>query len=141
MDALADRLLQGWRLPWSHPHRSVIGLGNYDVNVLMYALQEAGLKTKWVGMGVGMESVMGREVVGFLVNVVGKWRWPVLLRAVLEERRHWVAVVKGGDGVFYLVNSDKEEAEWIGSEGDAVGYLEGVREEGGHVLYVVRGED
>lgn len=109
------------------------------MNVLMYALQEAGLRTRWVGKGIGVESMMGRETVGFLVNVAGKWKWPVLLRTVLEERRHWVAVVKGGDEMFYLVNSGKEEAEWIGNEVEVVRYLEGVREERGHVLCVLRG--
>lgn len=50
-----------------------------------------------------------------------------------------MAVVKGGDEMFYLVNSDKEEAEWIGNEVEVVRYLEGVREERGHVLCALRG--
>lgn len=30
-----------------NPHRSLLGLGNYDVNVLIYALQQKGLTAIW----------------------------------------------------------------------------------------------
>ena len=30
-----------------NPHRSILGLGNYDVNVLMAALQQKDLETVW----------------------------------------------------------------------------------------------
>ena len=30
-----------------NPHRSMLGLGNYDVNVLMAALQQKNLETVW----------------------------------------------------------------------------------------------
>ena len=32
---------------WLNPHRSSLGLGNYDVNVIMMALQKKGFKTIW----------------------------------------------------------------------------------------------
>lgn len=32
---------------WINPHRSVLGLGNYDVNVVMTALQRRGLEAVW----------------------------------------------------------------------------------------------
>lgn len=136
MDALADRLVQGRRVPWRHPHRSVLGLGDYDVNVLMCALQEVGMRAEWVGEEVGVRVEEG--IVGFLVNVAAGWRWAGVLRRLLEERRHWMAVVRDGEAGFYLVNSDNEGAEWIGGEREVVEYLEGVREDGGHVLRVVR---
>ena len=33
--------------PWWNPHRSPLGLGNYDVNVIMTALQRRGFDTVW----------------------------------------------------------------------------------------------
>ena len=30
-----------------NPHKSALGLGNYDVNVIMMALQKRGLKALW----------------------------------------------------------------------------------------------
>ena len=32
---------------WVNPHKSMLGLGNYDVNVVMTALQNKGYETKW----------------------------------------------------------------------------------------------
>ncbi len=32
---------------WINPHKSVLGLGNYDVNVIMSALQTKGYEVKW----------------------------------------------------------------------------------------------
>ena len=32
---------------WFNPHKSALGLGNYDVNVVMTALQRRGYKTLW----------------------------------------------------------------------------------------------
>ncbi len=32
---------------WWNPHRSPLGLGNYDVNVMMYALQSKSYQTLW----------------------------------------------------------------------------------------------
>ena len=32
---------------WWNPHRSAIGLGNYDVNIIMSALQLKGYDTIW----------------------------------------------------------------------------------------------
>lgn len=32
---------------WINPHRSVLGLGNYDINVIIKALQLKGCDAKW----------------------------------------------------------------------------------------------
>lgn len=32
---------------WINPHKSFLGLGNYDINVIMKALQSKGLETVW----------------------------------------------------------------------------------------------
>ena len=32
---------------WFNPHKSALGLGNYDVNVIMMALQKTGYKAIW----------------------------------------------------------------------------------------------
>ncbi len=32
---------------WINPHKSALGLGNYDVNVIMAALQDKELEAKW----------------------------------------------------------------------------------------------
>ena len=32
---------------WINPHRSILGIGNYDINVIMVALQSHGYETVW----------------------------------------------------------------------------------------------
>lgn len=32
---------------WINPHRSILGLGNYDINVIMTALQRKGCDAVW----------------------------------------------------------------------------------------------
>lgn len=32
---------------WINPHKSILGLGNYDINVLMKALQSRGFDAIW----------------------------------------------------------------------------------------------
>ena len=45
-ESLASTTTAGCRC-FGNPHRSLLGLGDYDVNVLMYALQQKGLAAIW----------------------------------------------------------------------------------------------
>ena len=44
LDSICHELSPG---SWINPHKSVFGLGNYDVNVLMAALQARGMEARW----------------------------------------------------------------------------------------------
>lgn len=44
LDALCRRMAPD---AWINPHKSVLGLGNYDVNVVMAALEGRGMAAKW----------------------------------------------------------------------------------------------
>ncbi|XP_064593432.1 josephin-2 isoform X3 [Zonotrichia leucophrys gambelii] len=68
--AQADRICQ--RLaPNSrpNPHRSLLGLGNYDVNVVMAALGMLGLAAVWWDKRRPLERLCVPRVLGFLLNV------------------------------------------------------------------------
>lgn len=135
---IADGLVVGSRMPWSHPHRSVLGIGDYDVNVLMCALEKTGLRAEWLSKKVALQSVIEStdDLKGFLVNVPSKL--PSFLQSAeyfLGERRHWIAVTRYSSH-FYLVDS-KFAPTRFEDESDLVRYLEQVRKESGHILYVV----
>lgn len=140
MDKVADQMAleRSW-FRWSHPHRSILGLGNYDVNVLMCALEKRGLCASWMGAGQSVRGVVegGGGLVGFLVNVEvkGKW-WASAWGLLLGERRHWLAVVKYGD-VFYEVDSHGGGGVKVSN---VVSHLEERRRAGGHILAVLRSE-
>jgi josephin len=68
-----------------HPHRGP--LGNYDVNVLMAALEERGLEAQWYDKRHRARSIdYGRsELVGFLINGEN-------FRFGMRMGRHWWAI-------------------------------------------------
>jgi len=53
---------------WLNPHRSMLGLGNYDINVLMFALQAAGYEVHWHDRRVSVSSVSSPPLLGFIVH-------------------------------------------------------------------------
>eukprot|EP00177_Eucheuma_denticulatum_P005193 GFKZ01009459.1.p1 GENE.GFKZ01009459.1~~GFKZ01009459.1.p1 ORF type:complete len:200 (-),score=19.68 GFKZ01009459.1:106-669(-) len=141
MDEIADQMAveRSW-FRWSHPHRAIFGLGNYDVNVIMCALERRGLCARWMGNGVSVRGVVEGSggLVGFLVNVGVKGKWLGWASDwLMGERRHWLAVVKYGNA-FYEVDS-------LGGGGvmvtDVVPYLEGRRRAGGIILSVLKTDE
>ena len=74
---------------WWNPHRNPLGLGNYDVNVAMWLLQEEGLDVSFFdGRKDARELPLEHDsmVVGLLLNVVGsKW---------IPGSRHWMTYRK-----------------------------------------------
>lgn len=44
LDGICSRLSPN---VWINPHRSMLGLGNYDINVIMAALQKKGCEAVW----------------------------------------------------------------------------------------------
>jgi josephin len=93
LDEIASRLAptSGW---WNNPHKSIFGLGNYDVNVLMIALQDQGYETQYLDTRQGENSLWETQLkqkettaLGLVCNGQGIWG------------RHWKAIkfVKGDD--------------------------------------------
>ncbi|TMW66847.1 hypothetical protein Poli38472_011963 [Pythium oligandrum] len=85
-----------------HPHRAPLGLGNYDVNVLMLVLQQRGFSMQWTDkrQRVTRETIDLDAIEGVLCNVVTFGGW---FRRVLEQR-HWFALRKI-NGVVYSLDS------------------------------------
>ena len=44
LDAICETLAPN---SWINPHKSVLGLGNYDINVILIALQSKGFEGIW----------------------------------------------------------------------------------------------
>lgn len=134
-DTIADSLLVQPRWPWSHPHRSVFGMGEYDVNVLLVALEKRNIVGSWMrdrNLSTIL-SKLGDDVCGFLVNVESKHWARKFVDHFASPARHWVAVVKYEDK-FHLVDSKAAAAIALHSEEDLETYLQEVWEEKGHIL-------
>ncbi|XP_057898256.1 josephin-2 [Melospiza georgiana] len=112
--AQADRICQ--RLaPNSrpNPHRSLLGLGNYDVNVVMAALGMLGLAAVWWDKRRPLERLAVPRVLGFLLNVPSRVSLGAL--ALPLRRPHWLCVRPFG-AAFYNLDSKLATPTRIGAE-------------------------
>ncbi|KAM6996727.1 josephin-2-like [Passerculus sandwichensis] len=131
--AQADRICQ--RLaPNSrpNPHRSLLGLGNYDVNVVMAALGMLGLAAVWWDKRRPLERLVVPRVLGFLLNIPSPLERLVVPRvlgfllnvpsrvslgalALPLRRPHWLCVRPFG-AAFYNLDSKLATPARIGAE-------------------------
>ena len=113
------RLLVAGRvdIQWANGFVRNRGTGNYDVNVMMVALQRRGLATRWIDKRrpVPSERTL-RRLVGVILNRRTTQLWG------LRSSKHWFAFVQVHD-VFYLFNSEEERPQPFSSLKDVQSYL------------------
>ncbi|KAF8774172.1 josephin-1-like isoform X1 [Argiope bruennichi] len=101
-----------------NPHKSLLGLGNYDVNVLMAALQIKGYEAMWFDKRKDPSNIDFSKICGLILNIPSEMKFlPLRL-----NRKHWIAV-KEIDGTFYNLDSKLESPVAIGKAPDLVTYL------------------
>lgn len=78
-----------------NPHKHIFG-GDYDVNVLMIALEKRGLNSKWYDNRQGKLKVPDKEeeqeVVGYLVNIFSEGAPGFIHKLCGISKRHWLAI-------------------------------------------------
>uniref|UniRef100_A0A8C6P707 Josephin-1 n=1 Tax=Nothobranchius furzeri TaxID=105023 RepID=A0A8C6P707_NOTFU len=95
------------------PHKkSMLGNGNYDVNVIMAALQTRGFEAVWWDKRRDVSSIELSNVEGFILNVPSNLRWGPLRLPL--KRQHWIGVREVG-GVYYNLDSKLRNPQPIGS--------------------------
>ncbi|CAB1338233.1 unnamed protein product [Coregonus sp. 'balchen'] len=95
------------------PHKkSVLGNGNYDVNVIMAALQTRGFEAVWWDKRRDVGSIALSNVTGFILNVPSNLRWGPLRLPL--KRQHWIGVREVG-GVYYNLDSKLRSPHTIGN--------------------------
>ncbi|KAK0397596.1 hypothetical protein QR680_002185 [Steinernema hermaphroditum] len=73
---------------WFNAHRSMLGLGNYDVNVMMAALQSRNLCVTWFDSRLPLDCINDDVVVAYIFNVPSDGYIPFI------RGRHWFSVIK-----------------------------------------------
>lgn len=81
---------------WWNDHRSVLGTGNYDANVAMYALDELGYHVSFFDTRKAPDQIPLDKCGGLLLNIKG----------FLPYSRHWIGCRKV-DESWYLLDSQK----------------------------------
>ncbi|XP_009623425.1 josephin-like protein isoform X2 [Nicotiana tabacum] len=112
------------------PHHNAI-TGNYDINVLIAALEQKGKTVVWHDRRNGASSiVLDDRLMGIVVNV------PVRKFGDLWRSRHWVTL-RCIQGVWYNLDSDFA-APYAFKDSQEVGeFLDGIIAAGAEVLLVM----
>ncbi|XP_033189175.1 josephin-2 isoform X1 [Bombus pyrosoma] len=105
---------------WINPHKSLLGLGNYDINVIMAALQRRGREAVWFDKRRDPKCLCLDNIEGFILNVPTEYKLGFVLLPL--KRRHWIALKKI-HGAFYNLDSKLDSPQLIGKENDLLIYL------------------
>ncbi|XP_012498587.1 PREDICTED: josephin-2 isoform X1 [Propithecus coquereli] len=103
-----------------NPHRSLLGTGNYDVNVIMAALQGLGLAAVWWDRRRPLSQLALPQVLGLILNLPSPVSLGLL--SLPLRRRHWVAL-RQVDGVYYNLDSKLRAPEALGDEDGVRAFL------------------
>ncbi|XP_064542560.1 josephin-like protein [Drosophila montana] len=113
---------------WINPHRSVLGLGNYDINVIMTALQRRNCEAIWFDKRKDPSIIDLDSIVGFILNIPSDYKFGIITLPL--RRRHWIAV-RRIDDLYYNLDSKLQQPELLGNEADMLQFLrEQLSEEG-----------
>ncbi|CAL1402262.1 unnamed protein product [Linum trigynum] len=145
LNSIAEKLIlddpnkQGWT-PFSvvfKPHHNAF-TGNYDINVLISALEEKGKTVVWHDRRNGASTIDLEDPQGSLYGIV--LNVPVRRYVGLWKGRHWVAMRKI-DGVWYNLDSDLRHPVAFEDSEEVRGFLDYVISHGSEVLLVMNHQD
>ncbi|NXI53777.1 JOS2 protein, partial [Chloroceryle aenea] len=117
-----------------NPHRSFLGTGNYDINVIMGALQSLELVGIWWDKRRSLERLVLDQILGFILNVPS----PVSLGSLTLplRRKHWLAV-RQHRGTYYNLDSKLRTPAAIGGEAELRAFLQDFLSRGLCEVFVV----
>ncbi|XP_007908092.1 josephin-2 [Callorhinchus milii] len=135
LDEICGRLSPGTVL---NPHRSLLGTGNYDVNILMAALVSQGLAPIWWDKRRSLDALVLSQVYGFILNIPSNVTLAFVTLPI--RRRHWIAV-REVNGHYYNLDSKLKSPARIGGSEELRVFLEGqIAEDVCELLLVVKQE-
>ncbi|XP_013140625.1 PREDICTED: josephin-1 [Papilio polytes] len=117
LDSICSRLSPN---VWINPHRSMLGLGNYDINVIMAALQKKGCEAVWFDKRKDPGCLDLSNICGFILNVPSDYKLGFVMLPL--RRRHWITI-RQIQGNFYNLDSKLDTPTLIGRSTDLIAYL------------------
>ncbi|XP_057321022.1 josephin-2-like [Microplitis mediator] len=105
---------------WINPHKSLLGLGNYDINVIMAALQKKGCEAIWFDKRRDLNTLNLNNIDGFILNVPTEYKFGFVFLPL--KKRHWIALRKI-KGAFYNLDSKLDSPVLIGKNDELIAYL------------------
>ncbi|XP_017016241.2 josephin-like protein [Drosophila takahashii] len=123
---------------WLNPHRSWIGWGNYDVNVIMYALQQRNCEAVWFDRRRDPHCLNLKAIFGFILNVPAQMNLGYYIQLPFQMR-HWLAL-RRIDGSYYNLDSKLREPRCLGDEESFLAFLSSHLQTD-HELFLVLNEE
>ncbi|XP_062216123.1 josephin-like protein [Phragmites australis] len=116
------------------PHHNVV-TGNYDVNVLIAALEARKKKVVWHDHRKEASSIDldAESFIGLMINV------PVRRFRGLWTGRHWVAI-RSIDGIWFNLDSDLSEPKQFKDKENVIVFLDSLLSQGGELMIVLQDE-
>jgi len=103
-----------------NPHKSMLGTGNYDINVIMTALQSRSYQAVWHDKRKKVSSIDLARVSGVILNTMSTMQ--VGFVKIPIRRRHWVAI-QAISGEYWNLDSKIKQPEKIGDHSHFKDYL------------------
>ncbi|KFD51808.1 hypothetical protein M513_07335 [Trichuris suis] len=134
-----------------NPHRSMLGLGDYDINVIQEALLKTGCSALWFDRRKNVDSVLTTDCIGFIVNVPSNWSL-LGVPIPLWSNRHWVRTclsnvfkkfpafqyaIREIEGTYYNLDSKLSHAEAIGGRQQLLQFLSDLLQSGDVQLFTI----
>ncbi|XP_033122159.1 josephin-2-like [Anneissia japonica] len=117
LDEICQRLAPSTR---PNPHKSMLGLGNYDVNVIMAALQLKECEAVWWDKRRNPSELNLPNIIGFIVNTTSPIQFGYV--DLPFKRKHWIAL-RQVDNTYYNLDSKLSKPVVIGSPEELLDYL------------------
>lgn len=125
-----------------NPHRSLLGIGNYDVNVVVILLQRQGYTVTWhdrrrpITLDEFEQAPHSSCLVGILQNVKGRGLWSKLIHS-----RHWIALLYNQEnGQWLNLDSCLDAPVRIGSHKECLPFLTANGDDS-HLLWITKTTD
>ncbi|KAJ8913849.1 hypothetical protein NQ315_003758 [Exocentrus adspersus] len=119
---------------WINPHKSILGLGNYDINVIMKALQARGYEAIWYDKRKDPGCLNLQNINGYILNVPTDYKISFITLPL--RRKHWITI-REIDGFFYNLDSKLDSPQFIGQETDLLCFLRDILNSKDKELFLV----
>nr|CAG4641328.1 EOG090X0HOM [Eulimnadia texana] len=120
---------------WINPHRSILGLGNYDINIIIAALQTKDCEVQWWDRRKDPSLITLDNIIGIIVNVPSNPQFGVV--SFPYKRKHWIAV-KEINGQFYNLDSKLSRPAVLGNREELLKFLREKLENKNSEIFVVK---
>ncbi|KAL4239764.1 Josephin-1 [Mactra antiquata] len=119
-----------------NPHKSVLGLGNYDINVITSALQSKTLCLIWFDRRKDVKCINTDQIKGFILNVPTDFKLG-FVKVPFMDFKHWYVVRKVGE-LYYNLDSKLPKPDELGTNEEMLNFVsEKLTASESHLLLVV----